>query len=1306
VTLTDNIRDLLNDAVGATNAGFISAVFDPLSAGSCSTQSSGATSRRLTCILPSVAVCTTGVDCPVLTVKVVPGGNAGSRNNDVNVTSATTPDPTQVSNNQFSVPYAVTARADVTLSKVGSPDPATAGQEITYVLTATNLANALSAAENVTVTDTLPDNLTFVSATPSSGTCGTIPAAGGVTGSTTTNDVICNLGTVNNGAQRTVTIVARANTLTSQGAASITNVASVSTTTSETDTTNNAATLTTAIQPPSLDLLVNKTDSVDPVEVGEDTVYTISVTNVGPSAAEDVVLTDTMPPLRLSFQSFTVDAGGACGTVPAVGSTGGTLICEFDTILSGATKVVTVTARGEIKGTGENVATVSSAETALGFDSNVGNETERENTNVVSRADVEVVSKTPGATPVDLREAFDFTIVVRNNTGALLAEADGVVLADALPAGMILNGVPSAVVTTGTASVNSCGGVSGDTSFSCSFGTMSPGAVMTVTVPVKVIAVDSFPDVIVNTATVTTTSRDADPSNDSKDGSVTVNSSSVAGSVYSDLDFDGTVSAGDGDISGVTMTLSGTAHDGAAILLTFVTDATGNYVFPFVPAGDYTITRGALGVAGLFDAANTVGSEAGATPTLTITTFTLPSVTTATGYLFSGAPQSSIGIAKQVVGAPTVNADGSFDVAFQFLVENFSTEPLDTIDVIDGLSGAAPLFGDYVTLAAPASDAMTAGSYTIATAPTGSCVGLNTGFNGDTSPLLVSGGTLGVGATCTINFALRVQPTVPPPAVLASGGRYENQASVTGEGTLSGQTSLTNPALGDLSDDGTDPDPSADGFPNGANENDPTPVALTILPGIEVVKTQSFVDDGDGLDGVGDTISYTITVLNTGDSTLTNVGIVSDTFQALDATPLTLTSAAVFVPSIGGSPEGTLIAGETATYSASFVVNVAAVVGGGMSNSVTVSGDPALGPPFVVTDISDDGDDGDGNLVDDPTVYPLVPSLVTSGLSVTKTTPVGVVERGSVVPYTISIANNTAVSVGLLTLVDVLPSGFLYVDGSATLAAVPFAVTVAGKVVTWPSISVAPFATLTATLSARITTGAQAGEHVNTASVRDPATGALLAPQATAVVRILPEPVFDCGDVIGKVFNDQNRDGYQNQGEAGIPAARVAGVDGTIITTDPFGRYHVPCAMLPQDRGSNFILKLDTRSLPAGYRVTTENPRVMRLTPGKMTEMNFGAAITRVVRVDLNGRAFVVGADGRAALSPALVAGIATLLPQIAAQPVNLRLAYHVPRKATSDDLRRGRALSRLVERHIERAWRDIGQVMLTIELTIVREEE
>jgi hypothetical protein len=222
-------------------------------------------------------------------------------------------------------------------------------------------------------------------------------------------------------------------------------------------------------------------------------------------------------------------------------------------------------------------------------------------------------------------------------------------------------------------------------------------------------------------------------------------------------------------------------------------------------------------------------------------------------------------------------------------------------------------------------------------------------------------------------------------------------------------------------------------------------------------------------------------------------------------------------------------------------------------------------------------------------------------------------------------------------------------------------------------------------------------------------------------VRIAPEAVFDCGDVIGKVFDDQNRDGYQNAPrkadedrrratsnvdgriEPGIPAVRLVGVDGTIITTDQYGRFHVPCAMLPDDRGSNFILKLDTRSLPAGFRMTTENPRVVRLTPGKMTEMNFGAAITKIVRVDLNRNAFVTNGAGRASLSPALVAGIGKLLPQIANEAHNIRLAYHVPKDAGADQIRQARNLMRLVERHIRQEWRDVGQVKLTVERTIVR---
>jgi hypothetical protein len=61
------------------------------------------------------------------------------------------------------------------------------------------------------------------------------------------------------------------------------------------------------------------------------------------------------------------------------------------------------------------------------------------------------------------------------------------------------------------------------------------------------------------------------------------------------------------------------------------------------------------------------------------------------------------------------------------------------------------------------------------------------------------------------------------------------------------------------------------------------------------------------------------------------------------------------------------------------------------------------------------------------------------------------------------------------------------------------------------------------------------------------------------------------------------------------------------------------------DRGSNFIVKLDDRSLPTGYRVTTENPLVQRATRGKMIKFNFGAAIHRVVKLDLADGVFEPG---------------------------------------------------------------------------------
>ena len=59
-----------------------------------------------------------------------------------------------------------------------------------------------------------------------------------------------------------------------------------------------------------------------------------------------------------------------------------------------------------------------------------------------------------------------------------------------------------------------------------------------------------------------------------------------------------------------------------------------------------------------------------------------------------------------------------------------------------------------------------------------------------------------------------------------------------------------------------------------------------------------------------------------------------------------------------------MLVSETAEYTSTFIINQTSIDDGGTSNIVTVT---AASSNATVTDISDDGDDGDGNLVNDPT---------------------------------------------------------------------------------------------------------------------------------------------------------------------------------------------------------------------------------------------------------------------------------------------------------------------------------------------------
>lgn len=200
-----------------------------------------------------------------------------------------------------------------------------------------------------------------------------------------------------------------------------------------------------------------------------------------------------------------------------------------------------------------------------------------------------------------------------------------------------------------------------------------------------------------------------------------------------------------------------------------------------------------------------------------------------------------------------------------------------------------------------------------------------------------------------------------------------------------------------------------------------------------------------------------------------------------------------------------------------------------------------------------------------------------------------------------------------------------------------------------------------------------------------------------ADVEIMPEPVFDCGDIMGKVFDDRNRNGYQDKGEHGLPAARVATVDGMQITTDEHGRFHIACADLPAARfGSNFIMKLDPRSLPTGYRIISENPRTIRLTAGKASQVNFAASLSRVIRLDLSDAAFVTGSTE---LSPIWNESITTLLETLETEPSVLRITY----LDTASERQLSRQRLQKIQRLVADRWKEkLNRYRLEIESRLV----
>ena len=112
-----------------------------------------------------------------------------------NLAGATAIEPDPVTGNNAVVQLStVDPATDLSVTISDSPDPVTVGSPLTYTITITNNGPLTSTA--VSLTSTLPGNVTYTSATPTQGNCGEV--AGVVT---------CTLGIIVDGATATVSIV-------------------------------------------------------------------------------------------------------------------------------------------------------------------------------------------------------------------------------------------------------------------------------------------------------------------------------------------------------------------------------------------------------------------------------------------------------------------------------------------------------------------------------------------------------------------------------------------------------------------------------------------------------------------------------------------------------------------------------------------------------------------------------------------------------------------------------------------------------------------------------------------------------------------------------------------------------------------------------------------------------------------------------------------------------------------------------------------------------------------------------------------